>query len=56
MIKKAYWLIPSIIIGLGAIVGGATAGYLVHSHSVFNELRTYTAIPTGTSNDALSQS
>ena len=56
MIKKAYWLIPSIIIGVGAIAGGATAGYLVNSHSVFNELRTYTAIPTGTSNDALIQS
>lgn len=56
MIKKAYWLIPSIIIGVGAIAGGATAGYLVNSNSVFNELRTYTAIPTGISNDALIQS
>lgn len=56
MIKKAFWLVPSILIGTGAIAGGITAGYIVNSKSVFNELRTYTASPTSASNDGLIQS
>lgn len=56
MIKKALWLVPSMLIGTGVIAGGITAGYIANSKSVFNELRTYTATPTSASNDGLIQS